>query len=311
MLEIGKQIKEAREKKGVSQQEASRDTNISIAYIQAMEEGSTTFLPIVYIKNFYKMYAKYLQIEIDEKAIIKPKAQELLTDLEKETKEKSLKSKKHSSNKIMGKLLSSLNDRYKFINRTTIINSFLFVTIIIVIIVVFYFTLFYDSADKKAITSQEILQVTSEREAKPDSSEMALFEDARVIRLEARAQDSVWIKINIDDRRSEEVIMFANTARIWAAEEYFILSLSRAGAVEFWRNGELLPPLAGHYSRINELKITKDSIIKKAYLSDSARAAVRQANQKKQQQDAAPTFLTPSNIQRTSPFQDKKQDSLK
>jgi len=314
MLEIGKQIKEAREKRNISQKDASRDTNINLSYIEAMEEGSTTFLPKVFIKNYYKMYAKYLKIDIEDTDLKITESKETVKLIEDETPEpiiqiKKAIEKKKSKNQ---QFFSFLNDRYKLINRTNLINTFIFITIIIVIIVVFYFTLFYDSTDKKSLTNQDIQQVSNDNGIRQDTNfQNANNAEIKLIKLEARASDSVWIKMNIDDKRSEEVILMTNTARSWAAESYFIVSLSRAGAVEFWRNGVLLPPLGKPYSKINELKITKDSIIKKAYISDSARNAIRQANLRKQKQETVPMFLTPSNIQKTSPFQDKKKDSVR
>ncbi len=314
MLEIGKQIKEAREKRNISQKDVSRDTNINLSYIQAMEEGSITFLPKVFIKNYYKMYAKYLKIDLEDTDLKVTESKETVKVIEDDTPEPIIQIKKsiEKKNSKNRQFFSFINDRYKLINRTNLINTFIFISIIIVIIVVFYFTLFYDSTDKKSLTTQDLQQVTNERTNQNDTNTINnSYLQSQIIKLEARASDSVWIKINIDDKRSEEVILMTNTARSWAAENYFIVSLSRAGAVEFWRDGLLLPPLGKPYSKINELKITKDSVIRKAYISDSARNAIRQANLRKQKQEPVPMFLTPSNIQKTSPFQDKKKDSVR
>ncbi len=311
MLEIGKHIREAREKRKISQKDASRETNINLSYIQAMEEGSTTFLPRVYIKNYYKMYATYLKIDINDSDLMIEDTKENVKVIDDDLQKQISQIKKTAEVKKNNQFLSFINDRYKLINRTNLINTVIFISIILVIIVVFYFTLFYDSTDKKSISTQDLQQVTNERANHLDTNSGLIYTQTGLIKLEARASDSVWIKINIDDKRNEEVILLTNTARSWAAENYFVISLSRAGAVELWRDGLLLPPLGGPYSKINELKITKDSIIKKAYISDSARNAIRHSNMLKQKQETAPMFLTPSNIHRPSFFQDKKKDSVR
>ena len=64
MRELGQQLREAREAKGLSLKKIQEETRISLSFIQAMEEGNMDQLPHpVYAKSFLQNYAKYLGLD--------------------------------------------------------------------------------------------------------------------------------------------------------------------------------------------------------------------------------------------------------
>ncbi len=64
MRELGQQLREAREAKGLSLKKIQEETRISLSFIQAMEEGDMDQLPHpVYAKSFLQNYAKYLGLD--------------------------------------------------------------------------------------------------------------------------------------------------------------------------------------------------------------------------------------------------------
>ena len=69
MKEIGEKLKEAREKNGVSKEEAASDLNLRVSQIDNIEEGNLkAFKDVFYLKCFVRDYAKYLGL--DEEAIM-------------------------------------------------------------------------------------------------------------------------------------------------------------------------------------------------------------------------------------------------
>jgi len=66
MPDIGKILKEKREKIGKSLDDIHRETRISIAHIQALEGNEFNFLPETYVKSFLKNYADTLGIDSKE-----------------------------------------------------------------------------------------------------------------------------------------------------------------------------------------------------------------------------------------------------
>lgn len=64
MKEIGEELKLAREKSGVSIEEAASDLNLRVSQIQNIEEGNLkVFKDVYYLKCFIRDYAKYLGLD--------------------------------------------------------------------------------------------------------------------------------------------------------------------------------------------------------------------------------------------------------
>lgn len=69
MKNLGETLKNARDAKGVSVEDASDVTKIRIDYIKSMENGDFDFdLPEIYKKGFLRLYANYL--DLDQNAIM-------------------------------------------------------------------------------------------------------------------------------------------------------------------------------------------------------------------------------------------------
>jgi cytoskeletal protein RodZ len=61
---LGEQLQEARNKKGVSLEEAAAATRIKVEYLRFLEEGDYPNLPPrAYVKGFLKIYGHYLSLE--------------------------------------------------------------------------------------------------------------------------------------------------------------------------------------------------------------------------------------------------------
>ncbi len=67
MKEIGEQLKNAREEKGVTLEEASEDLNVKLSQIQNIEEGNMKiFKDVYYLKCFLRDYSKYLGLNEED-----------------------------------------------------------------------------------------------------------------------------------------------------------------------------------------------------------------------------------------------------
>ena len=64
MDEIGHILREARENKGLSLEEAQAKTRISVRYLTALENGQYSALPTpVHVRGFLRNYARFLGLE--------------------------------------------------------------------------------------------------------------------------------------------------------------------------------------------------------------------------------------------------------
>ena len=69
MIEIGEKLKQTREEKGVTVEEAAEDLNLRASQIENIEAGNLkVFKDVFYLKCFIRDYAKYLGL--DEEKII-------------------------------------------------------------------------------------------------------------------------------------------------------------------------------------------------------------------------------------------------
>ena len=63
--ELGEQLRAAREKRGISLEQASHGTRMRVAMIQALEDGNLAAFPNpAYAKNFLLLYGKYLGVDV-------------------------------------------------------------------------------------------------------------------------------------------------------------------------------------------------------------------------------------------------------
>ncbi|HGJ65251.1 TPA: helix-turn-helix domain-containing protein [bacterium] len=64
MASLGEQLRNTRESKNISLEDASKDVKISMRYLKALEEGDYSEFPAqTYIKGFLTNYAKYLGLD--------------------------------------------------------------------------------------------------------------------------------------------------------------------------------------------------------------------------------------------------------
>ena len=64
MKEIGEKLKQTREEKGVTVEEAAEDLNLRVSQIENIEEGNLkVFKDVFYLKCFIRDYAKYLGLD--------------------------------------------------------------------------------------------------------------------------------------------------------------------------------------------------------------------------------------------------------
>ncbi|MFC2131267.1 DUF4115 domain-containing protein, partial [Bacteroidota bacterium] len=140
----------------------------------------------------------------------------------------------------------------------------IYMVIVLAFILVVYFSLF-DNGDFSSEGQASETGQTEETDTviiKPDGKGLfSFYEEPDSIILIAHAKDSAWLKITIDGKTSEYAYMYPNLEKRWSASEFFLLTLGNAGAVEFKRNGELLPKLGAYGTVVRNIKITATEVV--------------------------------------------------
>jgi len=300
--------------------EISARTKIRPNVINALEEGNFDVLPRVYITSFVRNYGALLGIsdeELDELWI----ASGLDNPVQEPTGfslSNVLQSGRESSSPAIQP--SSLNSQTKPPTKIKpvqptprIISAIVYSAFVLGCSALVYY--FFIRETPKPKNSGETAPTA---EIRPDSGEggllNTLFDESLPkdsIILEATATDSVWLTINADGKKSDQLLMTTGATKRWSAKTQFILSLGNAGAIDLKRDNVALPSLGKKGTALRYVKITKnevntsaspyknqDSLARIAAIAaEKKAAALKAANAKNPPAKQAPATSKPSQPQ--------------
>lgn len=310
MNSFGSKLKEERKKANLSIDEVSEKTKIRPHLITKLEKGDFSFLPPVYISSFLRTYGKLLEIpesEIED-------AIDSLSDKPKETKpEKDSPKKitfddeKEETQPAPEKPYQKQQNKNKY-KSPNVVNYLIYLALGLTVVALVYITFFSeDKTNTQDFPAQSDIQsiepdttvITSDKGlkdfyAKPDS-----------IILKAVATDTAWMSITIDGKRNEQLTMYPDMEKRWAASDYFILSIGNEGAVQFIRNGETLKPFGKKGTVVRNVKITENEVESSSKPWNSS--SKRRTN-KKEEERRMPV-LEPSKVKPSvKPFENKEEE---
>jgi len=252
-MTIGSQLKQARQQKGISLQEAAVKTKIQEKYLDALENDNFNLLPnALYLKGFLKSYAQILGLNPDG----------LISQLQDETlmKEKQvivLKSKE---------LPPVRTEKYFRKSLIAIV-----VVIFAVGCIIFLFSLFKSRpAAVKAKKITVAVKLAQKKSVKPVARAAALPQAPPPAQAAYKKQQNVPINLFVTAKRPCRIIvkadstllfdgfLLAGTTDQWQARSMFDLSISDGSAVELMVNGKRVGSIAKGAKR--DIVITKDGI---------------------------------------------------
>jgi cytoskeleton protein RodZ len=247
---LGKKLKESREQKGESLDDASKITRIGKNYLEALEEGVTSKLPNqAYTRGFIRLYAAHLGLAPDEISsmmdgrtadVPQSNPQEVRTPFPRHL---SAVQQAAGSGRV-GKFLIPL-----------------VCTAMLAVIVVTLFkqcdrkhpttdirsgTTIHPPAAVAPAASAPASTLSTSGTTPPaaavvsNSSSEGSAEEGIVLRL--KAVSAGRLNITIDGSISQEYDLVAGDMVEWKAEKMFLLDLENAGAVEAELDGKLLKP---------------------------------------------------------------------
>lgn len=254
MDEALKKLVEAREKLGLSIEEVSFQTKIRQHIIEALENGNITFDSPVYIKSHLKAYASFLKLPL---SALTPVFDELNSKLEKENTPQNNIENGDQPKTDYTKIFKEKKD--KKAPKVNILNTIIYVTLTIAIAGIVYITFFTSDSDSPIDDELNGQAEDTTIIDKKDKNLFSYFEEPDSLRLTARAVDSAWLRIDIDGKRQEEMLMTPNQEKTWTADNYFLITQGNVGAIQYYRNGKKLPPIGNKGTVVKNLKITKDN----------------------------------------------------
>lgn len=267
MSQLGTILRNRREELNLTQAEVSRQTNIRVNIIDALEKGKNSILPPTYLRSFSKSYWQFLRLPMEdfEKAFaesgIMPAQQEqsfigTLINPEKEKEKeytppaplKAIESPKYSPRLVSGIISAAM---------------------ILILVVGIYYLFVKDIVDDTPVDPGTQIESTSTDEKSSDNGGalLQIFDDEQSkdsIVLEVTAKNKTWFTINADGKNSESVVLEAGQSGRWTSVEYFTLSISNNGGAVFKRNGKIIPNIGKEGTIIREMKITANDITNSA-----------------------------------------------
>jgi cytoskeletal protein RodZ len=253
MESIGKSLKKARQKKGVSLQEAASQTKIHYSVLENLEADNFEQLPSpMYVKGFLKRYAEYLGIEsaglIDRYLATHPKDPNQVLILE-------------------GKKISP-----------DLLSKFLVPGIVTIALIIIFLTVFFVIRLISSISSQKPVSVMTtpsetiiaKPEVKPALSSSvvpaaqkkeAVSKTTGQLVLGITAEEDVWLELRCDDNKLLfQGVLPKGSIEIWKADSRFKLSVGNAGAVRLDLNNEPLGTLGEKGQVLKEIVLTREGI---------------------------------------------------
>jgi hypothetical protein len=93
--------------------------------------------------------------------------------------------------------------------------------------------------------------------------------------LTAEVMDTAWLTITMDGQRTEQAILIPGEDYAWSANERFVLSLSNAGGVRFFRDGEPLPLFGQKGHAVRSVRVTRTDVISSTKTLDEITTSTR------------------------------------
>jgi cytoskeletal protein RodZ len=219
---FGETLKKSREKTGLDLHEVAHTLRIQYEYLKALENGNIEKLPPdVYVRAYIREYARFLNIEagpfLDEYAA-------LTREKEKEVPPSSPPAEEKRS-----------------IPRIALIGS--------LVVAIAVFLVYFLSREEKAVVPG-VPSVSDRAESVPsgaESPQMPVVQVAPPVvsdraepvpskpgsqhTLDVTATETTWLRIEMDEGASEEVLMKPGETRKWTSRNGFGLKVGNAGGV--------------------------------------------------------------------------------
>lgn len=250
-------LKEARQNKGISLEEAYNATRIHPKILHALEEGTTLGLSHVYVRSYIKIYAKFLGISQHEldKYVHTALPKEKKINLDAAFMTEGEKIQKFSKLHILSNLYSQIIK---------------FKRVIIVFVIFLALSTIPKCFHKKSIgLSQKAvskipapIRVTKSAETKTkikEQEKVPLAKVGEILRLTIFAELDTWMQIKVDGKVVFNGILKKSSSETWQAKDKFELWLANAGTVKLELNGRILPSIGRRGQKLKSI-ITREGL---------------------------------------------------
>lgn len=246
---FAEELREHREKSGITIQQIASKTKIDKKFLEAIDQGNFSFLPDLYVKAFIKEYANV--IGLDEKETIKKfliaregkdynevlEQEKLEVEKSKEQKKQEVIQPKQSVKYEDAKSYydDSLNEKEPQDSDSDKTKLFYIAiagsTIFIIVLLCIFIFNKTDEIIVEETPIEEIVSDNSQRfeEEKTNSNEAIMTTDSLI--LEIFSSETTWVNIQPDNAQAVEFILYPNSSKKISAQSTIAATVGNSGGV--------------------------------------------------------------------------------
>ncbi len=276
------ELRQAREKSGMSLQQIAQKSRIDLKFIQAIDNGDFSFLPELYVKAFIKQYAK--MVGLDEQFTIKKyeaakkgkpleeSGEKLIQEIKENRSEPE--ENKSTAKPVPARTVKSFQENivkenesepanfYEKLKKDKVLLGSVIAGIAVVLFLIIYFLFLKSSSDIIVAEKpyEEIRRENQQRyvkEKKPDNAGAIVTSDS--LSLLIRATDTSWIKIGTDNNGAEEFKLFPMSSKIVKAATGYTMIVGNSGSTQLKLNNKDLN-LSGKKNEVKYISIDKNGL---------------------------------------------------
>jgi cytoskeletal protein RodZ len=264
---LGEELKEARLKTDSTLQQVSTRTRIDLKFLEAMENGNFSFLPELYVKAFLKEYCAFVGLDtaailkkydlakqgktFDETASAAPAVQqerkpEIIPDVKKEEPKPVKKPSPPPVTSFDAVQQPVVESSASAVDRKKIIIASI-VSVLIIALTAVYFLFFYNNTNivvpekpYEEVVQEHDKYYEDQKSAPANADTTAHTAAVDSMRLDIKASDTSWVKIMLDDKRSEEFLLFPRSRKTIAAAKNYKITFGKSYAIKLELNGKPL-----------------------------------------------------------------------
>ncbi|HEY6012073.1 MAG TPA: RodZ domain-containing protein [Nitrospirota bacterium] len=259
MSTLGQYLRAAREARGIDLRDAAQQTRISIHYLKALEDEDFPRLPgEVFVKGFLKSYAKFLSLN------------------ENEVLNKYLEMKPPqpvAAAAVAQEPVAAAPIRKPAAEHATPIEPLIWGAVIIIALAAFLFTAM-PARHEKAVPRPAATAVPAEPVSQPTPTPAENPAVPEKLYLEVVALEDTWVLVRTDNSPQKKAVLKKGESLIWSAENRFLLSYGKAGALMLQLNGKELTVTEPANAVIRDMAITAAGIVTRKGQEVAAKPAV-------------------------------------
>ncbi len=256
------ELKEQREKAGITLQNVAAKTRIDIKFLKALEDGNFNFLPDIYVKAFIKQYARVVGLDEEETLQSYILAKEGKEEGVEKVKQENNEEKKEDTGEQKTRsdiepnkpakiftddgVNKKSNEDDKKKQKQLIIGGSVIGVVLFVLLVFFLFINGSDDIIVEEKPYEEVLQETPNRYIEEESNQTteetitANIEELTLTITNVDSADTSWVLVIVDGKSTEDFLLLPKISKTIKANNNFNFTLGNSGVVKLILNGEVV-----------------------------------------------------------------------